>query len=157
MVKNDPFWTSVKQPLSHFRQVILNLSVVTRSCTFWPSLGWHFWLVFFTSQHNNQMIFWLVKHHWLDKCHVTFKQWPPKLSHMAFKHWPFKLCHVAYKHLPSKLCHMAFKHWPSKLCHMAFKTLVIRLCHMAFKHWPLGYAMIELKQLMLSLKLNTYS
>jgi hypothetical protein len=37
-----------KKPLSQFGQVVLNLSIMIRPCTFLPSLSWHFWLIIST-------------------------------------------------------------------------------------------------------------
>jgi hypothetical protein len=34
-----------KKKFNHFGQVILNLSIVTKSCIFLLALSWHFWLV----------------------------------------------------------------------------------------------------------------
>jgi hypothetical protein len=71
LVKKNPFWIGVKKPPSHFGQVVLNMSIVTRPCTLTkPKLAlltnhfnWYFWLVILTSQYNNKVIFWLGKHH----------------------------------------------------------------------------------------------
>ncbi len=132
MVKKDPFWTSIKKTSKSFWTSCFELIHCDWAMYFFtkPKLAffisdfdWYFQLVniiikiFFTSQTP----------FWLGKCHVAFKQWPPKLSHVAFEHWPPRLCHMACKHWPSKLCHVALEHWPSMLCHVPFK------------HWPLGY------------------
>jgi hypothetical protein len=80
--------------------------------------NYYFWLVILFGQYNIKCFLNGQMPFWLSKCHVAFKQWPPKFNHLAFKHWPSKLCHVTFKHWPSRLCHVAFKHWPSRLCHV---------------------------------------